>query len=184
MYRLQISQLVVVCVDAHAEEETRVPPVDYLERAELDKVGLVLLVSGSDEAVDLAVEGREFGGWGRGGSWPLRVGGGDWEDDQRGCTESTYLAFELDFLFILGCVRWGCQSGRRERADLRCMEHTISPDGSCLWSMSVTSTVLGRHCMRSIRRWDALPILDQNEGQHHLCDCRLSQIRYVKLHGG
>lgn len=55
MYRLQISQLVVVCVDAHAEEETRVPPVDYLERAELDKVGLVLLVSGSDEAVNLAV---------------------------------------------------------------------------------------------------------------------------------
>ena len=55
MYRLQIRQLVVVCVDAHAEEEACVPPVDYLERAELDEIGLVLLVSGSDEAVDLAV---------------------------------------------------------------------------------------------------------------------------------
>ena len=55
MYRFQIRQLVVVRVDAHAEEEACVAPVDDLQRAEFDEVGLVLLVSGGDEAVDLLV---------------------------------------------------------------------------------------------------------------------------------
>jgi hypothetical protein len=50
---LEEGELVVVGVDAGAEEEARVPPVDDLVVAELDKVGLVLLVSGRDEAVDL-----------------------------------------------------------------------------------------------------------------------------------
>jgi len=49
----QVRQLVVVGVDAGAEEEAGVPPVDDAVRAELDEVGLVLLVAGSDEAVDL-----------------------------------------------------------------------------------------------------------------------------------
>lgn len=54
MYRLEIRQLVVVRVHADAEEETRIPSVDNLGAAlELDKVGLILLVSGGDEAVDL-----------------------------------------------------------------------------------------------------------------------------------
>ena len=53
MYGLQIRQLVVVGVDAHAEEEARVAPVDYFRGAELDEVGLVLLIAGSDQAVDL-----------------------------------------------------------------------------------------------------------------------------------
>ena len=53
MYGFQIRQLVIVCVNADAEEEARVPPVDYLQRAEFDEVGLVLLVSGGNEAVDL-----------------------------------------------------------------------------------------------------------------------------------
>lgn len=51
--RLQVRQLVVVGVDARAEEEPRVPPVDDLVVAELDKVGLVLLVARRDEAVHL-----------------------------------------------------------------------------------------------------------------------------------
>lgn len=55
MYCFQIRQLVVIGVDAYAEEEARVPPVDYFQRAEFDEVGLVLLVSGGDEAVDLLV---------------------------------------------------------------------------------------------------------------------------------
>lgn len=55
MYRFQIRQLVVVGVHADAEEETGVAPVDYLQRAEFDEVGLMLLVPGSDEAVDLLV---------------------------------------------------------------------------------------------------------------------------------
>ena len=53
MYRLQIRQLVVVRVDAHAKEQPRVPPVHYLQRAKLDEVGLVLLIARGDEAVDL-----------------------------------------------------------------------------------------------------------------------------------
>jgi hypothetical protein len=57
---LEVGQLVVGGVDARAEKEPRVPPVHELVVAELDKVGLVLLVAGGDEAVDL------FRGW-RGG---------------------------------------------------------------------------------------------------------------------
>lgn len=53
---LEVGELVVVCVDAGAEEEPRVAAVDDLVVAELDKVGLVLLVARGDEAVDLALE--------------------------------------------------------------------------------------------------------------------------------
>jgi len=51
--RLEEGQLVVVGVDAGAEEEARVPAVDDLVVAELDEVGLVFLVARGDEAVDL-----------------------------------------------------------------------------------------------------------------------------------
>lgn len=53
---LEVGELVVVGVDAGAEEEPRVAAVDDLAVAELDKVGLVLLVPGRDEAVHLALE--------------------------------------------------------------------------------------------------------------------------------
>lgn len=53
---LEVCELVVVCVDADAEEEAGVAAVDDLVLAELDKVGLVLLVAGRDEAVDLALD--------------------------------------------------------------------------------------------------------------------------------
>lgn len=53
MYSLQIRQLVIICIDASAEEEPRVPPVDDLVLPELDEIRLVFLVSGSDEAMDL-----------------------------------------------------------------------------------------------------------------------------------
>lgn len=57
MYGFQICQLVVVRVYARAEEEARVAAVDDLRgAAEFDKVGLVLLVAGSYEAVNLAFE--------------------------------------------------------------------------------------------------------------------------------
>lgn len=56
MNRLQIRELVIVGVDAHAEEQPRVSPIYDLRGAELDEVGLMLLVSGRDEAVDLAFE--------------------------------------------------------------------------------------------------------------------------------
>jgi hypothetical protein len=53
MDRLQVGELVVVGVDAGAEEEPRVAPVDDLVVTELDEVGLVFLVARGDEAVDL-----------------------------------------------------------------------------------------------------------------------------------
>lgn len=56
VYGLEEGELVVVGVDAGAEEEARVAAVDDAVVAELDEVGLVLLVAGGDEAVDLALE--------------------------------------------------------------------------------------------------------------------------------
>lgn len=53
MYSLQIRQLVIIGVDADAEEEACVAPVHDLVVAELDEVGLVFLIAGCDEAVDL-----------------------------------------------------------------------------------------------------------------------------------
>lgn len=55
---LEVGELVVVGVDAGAEEEAGVAPVDDLVVAELDEVGLVFLVAGGYEAVDLR-RGRE-----------------------------------------------------------------------------------------------------------------------------
>jgi hypothetical protein len=52
---LEVGELVVVGVDARAEEEPRVPPVDDLVVAELDEVGLVLLVARRYQAVDLVI---------------------------------------------------------------------------------------------------------------------------------
>src|SRR4051794_4550317 len=48
MYGLEERQLVIVGVDARAKEEPRVAPVDDLVVAELDEIGLVLLVAGGD----------------------------------------------------------------------------------------------------------------------------------------
>jgi hypothetical protein len=48
MYSLQVRQLVIVRVDAGAEEEACVSPVDDFVIAELDEVGLVFLVAGGD----------------------------------------------------------------------------------------------------------------------------------------
>lgn len=56
--RLQVRQLVVVGVDARAEEKPRVPPVHDLVVPELHEVRLVLLVSRRYEAVDLFLGGK------------------------------------------------------------------------------------------------------------------------------
>ena len=68
---LEVRQLVVVGVDARAEKEPRVPPVDELVVAELDEVGLVLLVARGDEAVDLLKRESENVGvvWEGGWKW-------------------------------------------------------------------------------------------------------------------
>jgi len=58
MYRLEVRQLVIVRVDARAEEESCVPPVDDFVLAELDEVGLIFLVAGGYETVHLGREGK------------------------------------------------------------------------------------------------------------------------------
>lgn len=56
VYGLEERELVVVCVDAGAEEQPRVAPVDDLVRAELDEVALVLLVARRDQPVHLPLQ--------------------------------------------------------------------------------------------------------------------------------
>lgn len=53
---LEVGELVVIRVDARAEEEAGVAAVDDLVVSELDKVGLVLLVARRHEAVYLSLE--------------------------------------------------------------------------------------------------------------------------------
>lgn len=97
---LEVGELVVVSIDAGAEEEPGVAAVDDLVVAVLDKVGLVLLVARSDETVDL-------GRWeiasevGRAGTRATVGGGGS----------KAYLALELDLLVV---AVWGvplCEAG-------------------------------------------------------------------------
>lgn len=52
----EVGELVVVGVNAGAEEEAGVATVDDLVVAELDEVGLVFLVARRDQAVHLALE--------------------------------------------------------------------------------------------------------------------------------
>ena len=56
MNSLKVSQLVVVRIDAGAEEQARIAPIHDLHAAELDEVGLVLLVARRDQPVDFAFE--------------------------------------------------------------------------------------------------------------------------------
>ena len=56
VYRLQIAQLVIIGVHARAKEQACVSPVDDLGGAELDEVGLVLLVARRDQAVHFAFQ--------------------------------------------------------------------------------------------------------------------------------
>jgi len=53
VYSLQVCEFVVIRIHAGAEEEASVSTVYDLQGPKLDEVGLVLLVSGRNEAVDL-----------------------------------------------------------------------------------------------------------------------------------
>jgi hypothetical protein len=53
VYSLQERKLVVIGVDARAEEQACVAPVHDLVVSKLDEIGLVFLVAGRDESVDL-----------------------------------------------------------------------------------------------------------------------------------
>ena len=98
---LEVGQLVVIRVDARAEKEPRIPPVHELVVAELDEVGLVLLVARGDEAVDLLFGGRAGVSWGLCLVGVRMVG-------ERKRKEQTYLALELDlFVVAVGDVPLG-----------------------------------------------------------------------------
>lgn len=56
MYRLEICQLVIIRIDADAEEQPRVPPINDPVLPEFNEVGLMLLVPRCDQAVHLALE--------------------------------------------------------------------------------------------------------------------------------
>jgi len=53
MYCFEVGKLIVVRVDADAEEQAGIPSVDYAIRPEFDKVRLVFLVSRSYKAMNL-----------------------------------------------------------------------------------------------------------------------------------
>lgn len=54
MYRLQIRKLIIIRIHTGTEEESRIAAIDDLGGIpKLDEVGLVLLVAGGYEAVDL-----------------------------------------------------------------------------------------------------------------------------------
>lgn len=59
MHRLEIGQLVIGGIDAHAEEQPRVSPIYNLRAPlELDEIRLVFLVSRGDQAMDLEKQDR------------------------------------------------------------------------------------------------------------------------------
>lgn len=139
---LEVRQLVVVGVDASAEEEARVAAVDDLVGAELDEVGLVLLVAGGYEAVDLRGCQSCFGGKGVAGGRAGRSGKG-W-----GGEEGTHLALELDLLLV--AVR---------RIPLR--QPGLTPNHE---SATAPKTKIRDGCLGSTK--DSLPVLYQYEVQH------------------
>lgn len=53
VYSLQVCQLIVIGIDADAKEKARVSPVNNLQRTKFNEIGLMFLVSGCDQTVDL-----------------------------------------------------------------------------------------------------------------------------------
>ncbi len=130
VYSLEVRELVVVRVDAGAEEEPGIPPVNYLGGvAELDEVGLVLLVAGGDEAVDLVGRKGELGDGSRMGCWGAWEGGGAWGGGSR--------TSPFNLTFSSSCYRRSSvfvNEAINVKGDSRCMAHTTSQGGSCPWA--------------------------------------------------
>ena len=60
MNSFQICQLIIIRVDAYKKEQTRITPINNLERAEFDKVGLMLLISRRNQAMHFTLEFNFF----------------------------------------------------------------------------------------------------------------------------
>lgn len=56
VYSFQVSKFIVVRIHTDAEEQSCVAPVDDLQGTELDKVGLVLLVTRGDQTMYFTFE--------------------------------------------------------------------------------------------------------------------------------
>lgn len=52
----QIGEFIVVCVHAQAKEKTSITSIHNLVVAEFNKIRLIFLISGSDQAVDFSPE--------------------------------------------------------------------------------------------------------------------------------
>jgi hypothetical protein len=155
VYRLQVRQFVVVCIDARAEEQPCVSPIHDLGHvAEFDEVGLVLLVARRDQAVDLGVLDRHVG------SRRRRCGGGNRVGRDRWRVQ--YLALELDLLFILRMLASLPSLGYAATYAVR----RIPLRQSCFTPMQLVRKADPSGLHREVG--DALPVLNQNEREHHL----------------
>lgn len=56
MNSFQIRELIIVCINADTKEQPRITPINNLERAEFDEVGLMLLISRRNQAVHFTLE--------------------------------------------------------------------------------------------------------------------------------
>lgn len=68
MNSFQICQLIIIRVDAYTKEQPCITPIYNLERAEFDKIGLMLLISRRNQAMHFTLEFNFFlilwVGWG------------------------------------------------------------------------------------------------------------------------
>ena len=60
MNSFQICQLIIIRVDAYTKEQPCITPINNLERAEFDKVGLMLLISRRNQAMHFTLEFNFF----------------------------------------------------------------------------------------------------------------------------
>lgn len=108
----QIRQLIIIRVDADTKEQSRITPINNLERAEFDKVGLMLLISRRNQAMHFTLEFNFF--------FILKV----WELEGG--------ANVLALLYIRRELKWRGRTGADGMAILRYMGRTTSPGGFCL----------------------------------------------------
>jgi hypothetical protein len=151
VYGLQIRELVIVRVDARTEEEACVSPVDDLVLSELDEVGLVLLVAGGDEAVDLLLLS-----WGS--EMPLARGLARWRERIGGGGRKGGLTSPFNFIFsssLYGAYHFA-------RRVLPLLDRFISNQDSNL-SRRNSTRPSGME-----RGGNVLPVLDQDEREDHL----------------
>ncbi|KFZ02531.1 hypothetical protein V500_00124, partial [Pseudogymnoascus sp. VKM F-4518 (FW-2643)] len=56
VYGLEVRQLIIIRIDADAEEQPSIPPIHHAVLPELDEIGLMLLVPRRNQAVHLSLK--------------------------------------------------------------------------------------------------------------------------------